>query len=79
METLRNEIVAVKELKNSFVSAKVNILQFKDKAGFSIQKTVVSKLGFTKVIGLKIEDVKNPRFGQYGELEYRTETTWLYE
>ena len=92
MTTLRNEIVTVKELSKRFVSAKFKSIQLSEEKNNMIEKSVVAKLGFSKVIGLKIEDVKNKRFNpekvgyvnpisgmKYTETEYITETTWLFE
>jgi len=90
MTTLRNEILPVKELTKRFVTANFKSLQLSKNN--MIEKTVVSKLGFSKVIGLKIEDVKNTRFDakrvgevnpisgcKYTETEYITVTTWIFE
>jgi hypothetical protein len=92
MTTLRNEILAVKELTKRFVTDNFKSIQLSVESKKMIEKTVVAKLGFSKVIGLKIQDVKNPRFDakrlgevnpisgcKYTETEYRTETTWLFE
>ena len=90
--TLRNEIIEVKELSKRFVAKEHQLIQCSTPSKNTIEKTVVTKLGYNKVIGLKIEDVKNPRFDskrvgevnpisgcKYNETEYRTETTWLFE
>jgi len=93
MTTLRNEILPVKELTKRYSVNNVVLLQCSsEKQSFTIEKTVIAKRGFSKVIGLKIEDVKNPRFNpqrvgevnpisgcKYNEKEYRTETTWIFE
>jgi hypothetical protein len=92
MTTLRNEILTVKELSKRFVSEEYQLLQCSTTSKNSIEKTVILKRGFSKVTGLKIEDIKNPRFDakrvgevnlmsgcKYQETEYITETTWLFE
>jgi hypothetical protein len=92
MTTLRNEILTVKELTKRFVSAKFKSIQLSEEKINTIEKSVVAKLGFSKVIGLKIEDVKNERFNpkkvgyvnpisgmKYTETEYVTKATWLFE
>jgi hypothetical protein len=92
MTTLRNEILPVKELTKRFVTANYKSMQLSKESKSMIEKTVVAKLGFSKVIGFKIEDVKNPRFDpkrvgevnpisgcKYSETEYRTQTTWIFE
>ena len=92
MTTLRNEILPVKELTKRFQSVEYKLLQCSTPSKNTIEKTVVAKLGFSKVSGLKIEDMKNPRFDakrvgevnpisgcKYQETEYRTKTTWIFE
>jgi hypothetical protein len=92
MTTLRNEILKVKELKKMFVSEDHQLLQISTPSKNTIQKTLVEKLGFSKVIGMKLVDVKNDRFDstkvgyvnpisgmKYMETEYRTETSWILE
>lgn len=91
MTTLRNEILPVKELTKRFIAKEHQLIQCSTPSKNTIEKTVVAKLGFSKVVGLKIEDVKNPRFDakrvgevstagcKYMETEYRTETTWIFE
>ena len=92
MTTLRNEILKVKELKKMFVSEDHQLLQSSTPSKNTIQKTLVEKLGFSKVIGMKLVDVKNDRFDstkvgyvnpisgmKYMETEYRTETSWILE
>lgn len=92
MATLRNEILPVKELTKRFVTPKFKSLQLSSESNNSIEKTVISKLGFSKVIGMMVEDVKNPRFNpervgevhpvsgcKYLETEFITKTTWLFE
>lgn len=92
MKTLRNEIVKVKELSKRFVAAEHKLIQCSTASKSTIEKTVIAKLGFSKVIGMKLQDVKNPRFDakrvgevnpisgcKYQETEYITETTWLFE
>lgn len=92
MTNLRNEILPVKELKKSFAAAEHQLIQCSTSSKNTIQKTVIAKLGFSKVVGMKLEDVKNPRFNpkrvgeinpltkqEYKETEYRTETSWLFE
>ena len=90
--TLRNEIIAVKELSKRFVSAKYKSLQLTEDSTFhTIEKSLVKNLGYTKVIGLQIQDVKNDRFDaskvgtvsfagmRYTETEFMTITKWIYE
>jgi hypothetical protein len=90
MTALRNEIVPVKELAKRFVTNEFISLQLSSPSSRMIEKSVIEKRGFSKVIGLKIEDVKNPRFDpkkvntiifgcKYNETEYMTQTTWLFE
>ena len=92
MTTLRNEILTVKELSKKFVSVQHKLLQCSMPSKSSIQKTVVLKNGYSRVVGLKLEDVKNPRFDpkkvgyvnpisgcKYQEQEYITVTQWLFE
>jgi len=92
MTTLRNEILPVKELNKRFVVAEHKLIQCSTASKNTIEKTVISKLGFSKVIGMKLQDVKNPRFDakkvgeinlisgvKYTETEFITETTWLFE
>lgn len=88
---LRNEILPVKELSKRFIAQEYQTIQCSTPSKSTIEKTVVAKLGFSKVIGLKIKDVKNPRFDakrvgevslagcKYMETEYRTEATWIFE
>jgi len=92
MTTLRNEILPVKELSKRFVVAEHKLIQCSTASKNTIEKTAISKLGFSKVVGMKLQDVKNPRFDakrvgevnqlsgcKYMETEYITETTWLFE
>lgn len=92
MTTLRNEILTVKELTKRFVAAEHKLIQCSTVSKNTIEKTLIKKLGFSKVIGMKIQDVKNPRFDKskvgyvnpisgckYMETEYITETNWIFE
>ena len=93
MTTLRNEIIEVKELAKRFVAKNVMLLQCSSNVeNKTIEKTIIAKRGFLKVVGLKIEDVKNERFDksrvgevnpisrcEYIETEYTTNTTWIFE
>lgn len=92
MTTLRNEILPVKELAKRFVVNEHKLIQCSTSSKNTIEKTVITKLGFSKVVGMKLQDVKNPRFDakrvgevnpiskcKYQETEYITETTWLFE
>ena len=92
MTTLRNQVIEVKELKKRFVTGKIQLLQLSSETTSSIEKSVIKSRGFSKVTGLKIEDVKNPRFeasrvgevnpisgSRYMETEFRTLTNWIFE
>jgi hypothetical protein len=93
MTTLRNEILPVKELKKRYSVNNVILLQCSsEKQTSTIEKTIIAKRGFSKVTGLQIVDVRNPRFDskrvnevnpisgcKYIETAYRTETTWIFE
>lgn len=92
MTTLRNEILPVKELTKRFVVAEHKLLQCSTPSKNTIEKSVILKNGYSKVIGMKLQDVKNERFdpkkvgfvnpisgSQYMETEFKTETTWIYE
>ena len=92
MTTLRNETLKVKELSKMFLVEEHQLLQCSTTSKNTIQKTLVSKLGFSKVIGMKLVDIKNPNFDankvgyvnpisgmKYKETEYITETSWIFE
>ena len=92
MATLRNEILKVKELKRRYVTEQHQLIQCKTPSKNTIEKTQIKKLGFLKVTGMLLQDVKNPYFEiekvgtihpltgmEYNETEYITETTWLFE
>jgi hypothetical protein len=92
MTTLRNEILPVKELSKRFVVAEHQKLQLLTPSKNTIEKTLVAKWGYSKVVGMKLQDVKNPRFDsskvgdvnpisgmKYMETEFITETTWIFE
>ena len=92
MTTLRNEILPVKELTKRFIVAEHKLIQCSNPSKNTIEKTVITKLGFLKVTGMKLQDVKNPIFDakrvgevnpisgcKYQETEYITKTTWLFE
>lgn len=72
--------------------AEHQLLQCKNPSKNTIEKTLIAKKGFTKVVGMKLVDYKNPNFDPnkvgyvnpisgtpYMETEYRTETTWIFE
>jgi hypothetical protein len=92
MTTLRNEILPVKELSKRFVTASFKMLQLSSETTKSIEKTIIAKNGFSNVIGLKIQDIKNERFNPlrvgeinpisgcvYSETKFITITKWIYE
>ena len=58
MTTLRNEILPVRELKKRFVTDKYTTFWGHETTG-SIEKTVIAKKGFRRVVGYRIEDVPN--------------------
>lgn len=89
--TLRNEIVISKENKNCF-SVAVSLLQFDKPSITTIRKSLILKLGYKKVIGMQIVDVKNERFDAkkvgtvnaftnmlYSEKEFKTIAEWVFE
>jgi len=88
----KSQIIPVKELKNHYESIEHNLEQCSKPMKSTIKKTVVSKLGFSKVTGLLLETIKNPRFDksrvgtvnpisgcEYSETEYQTLTSWIFE
>ena len=92
MTTLRNEILPVKELAKRFISVEHKLLQCSTPSKSTIEKTVVLSNGYSRVVGLKLEDVKNPRFDaekvgyvnpisgcKYQEQEYMTITNWIFK
>jgi len=92
MTTLRNEILPVKELAKRFIVAEHQLLQCSTPSKNTIEKSLIAKKGYSKVVGMKLQDVKNPRFDaskvgyvnpisgmKYMETEFITETTWIFE
>jgi hypothetical protein len=92
MKTLRNEILPVKELTKRFQVAEHQLLQCTTPSKNTIEKSFILKAGFTKVVGMKLEDLKNPKFDpekvgyvnpvsgcKYQETEFITQTTWIFE
>ena len=78
---LRDEILPVKELTKRFVTAKFSQVQMSSDGACSIEKSLIKKLGYAKVTGLHIMDVKNPRLTEANagrESEYITEVKWVY-
>ena len=89
MTTLRNEILPVRELKKRFVTDKYTTFWGHETTG-SIEKTVIAKKGFRRVVGYRIEDVPNSYYNEskvgkmfcgvlYNEPKYITKTTWIFE
>tara|TARA_R110000787_G_scaffold249364_1_gene354973 strand:- start:209 stop:475 length:267 start_codon:yes stop_codon:yes gene_type:complete len=87
--TLRNEILPVRELKRRFVTPKY-LLTRGDETTSSIEKTVIFKKGFKRVIGLRITDVLNSYYDEskvgkkfcgclYNQSKYATKTEWVFE
>lgn len=88
---LRNEILPVKELTKRFVSVKYRSLQLSEEKPNMIEKKQVIKLGYKKVIGLQIKDIKNPKWTKeladklnttsnpFYMPEYITVNTWIFE
>jgi hypothetical protein len=81
---LRNETIAVKELKNSFTTVSfINNLGTVSKA--SITKNVIKNKGFKKVIGLKLTEEINPKAGKKWGFEGKIEKdtilyqSWVFE
>ena len=86
---LRNEILPVRGLKRRFVTPKY-LLAWGSETTNSIEKTVVSKMGFKTVTGLRIIDALNIRYDEskvgkkfcgclYNEPKYITKTEWIFE
>ena len=79
--TLRNEILKVKELKNTFRSESFSRLQSTKKNFFvTITKNKVNKSNKGQLIGLRIKDRLNDFYHpKNGSTKIVTEYFWVYE